>query len=79
MTDEPDDHVITRRELGLVLDKIAEQFKTLESRLTVKILIAAVAGSALGKTLSPSVAAGVAAVGVIGWGVKVLIVGLLHR
>lgn len=74
-----DETHITRRELGLVIDKIGEQLKALESRLTVKILLAAVAGSALGKAISPTVAAAVAAAGALGWGVKVVVVTLFHR
>lgn len=77
MSDD-DQEPITRRELGLVLDKIAEQFKALESRLTVKILLAAVAGSALGKALSPTVAVALGALGVTGWAVKAVFVAF-HR
>lgn len=74
----PEDAHISRRELSLVVDRIGEQLKALESRLTVKILIAAVAGSALGKALSPTVAVAIGAAGALGWGVKAVIVAVIH-
>ena len=74
-----DDAHITRRELGLVLTALREELKSLESRLTVKLLLVVVAGSAVGKAISPTVAALAAAIGAAGWFLKALIVGFLHR
>lgn len=69
---DPEDEHISRRELKLML-------KELESRLTVKILIAAVAGSAIGKAVSPSVAVALGALGALGWGAKAVVVAVIHR
>lgn len=76
---EDDDTHVTRREMGMILDTLHQELKTLESRLTVKLLLVVVAGSAVGKAISPTVAAVVTAVGVTGWFLKALILGFLHR
>jgi hypothetical protein len=73
-----EDHVSrsTFEEFKHLLD---EKFRSMEARLTWRLVLAAVVGSALGKAVGPSVAAVFAALGVIGWGIKVAIVALLHR
>lgn len=79
MTDDGDRHV-TARELGLVIDTIREASKALESRLTVKILLATLVGTSIGKVIGPAAATAAAAVGVAGWwGCKILVAALLHR
>ena len=61
---------ISRRELGLIIDTVRAEAKTLEQRLTVRMVVAIVGANAAATILSPSVTATLAAVGVGGWIVK---------
>ena len=66
---ENGDH-ISRREVGLIVDTVRQEAKTLEQRLTVRMVVAVVGANAVATFLSPSVTATLAAVGVAGWAVK---------
>lgn len=56
-----------------------EKFKSMEARLTWRLMAAAFAASIAGKVFSPAITAGIAAVGAIGWAGKAVVVALLHR
>jgi hypothetical protein len=56
-----------------------EKFRAMESRLTLKLVLATLAAGAVGKAVGPTVAALIATLGAIGWAIKVLILALLHR
>ncbi len=73
-----DEHVSrsTFEEFKHLLD---EKFRSMEARLTWRLMAAAFAASVAGKVFSPAVAAGIAALGAVGWAVKVFLVALLQR
>lgn len=70
---------VTQRQVGDLATLFEEKLRSLENRLTLKIVAATVAASALGKAIGPSTVAALAALGVAGWMVKTLAVFLMHR
>lgn len=70
---------VTQRQVHDLAKLIEEKLRSMENRVTLKIVVATIAASALGKQLGPSTMAALAALGVVGWTIKSVLVFLLHR
>lgn len=70
---------VTQRQVNDLKELLQAQFRALENRLTLKIVVAMVAASAVGKAIGPSTVETLAALGVAGWLAKTVIVFLTHR